>query len=291
MPVKKLYKRLSVAFFGSFAESQGFKKLDTQLEAAGMHILTKTYASIILLSTILIFLLSLITVLTGLALFQVTGIAFIVFAVTIPIFAALASFAFLFYYPAQRAQSVKKSLENDLPFALAHLSAIASSGISPEHMFELITGFKEYKNISKQASLIVRNIRTFGMSSVSAINNVAETTPSPEFKQILSGISFNIEKGGNLVEYIKQMADKALFDYRIKREKYMKTLSTYADIYAALLVAAPLMMLAVLGILAVIGGEVLGLSIPELITILTFLVLPGLNIAFIMFIHLTYPGV
>ena len=125
------------------------------------------------------------------------------------------------------------------------------------------------------------------MSSVKAIDVVARASPSPQWKQVLNGISFTISEGGDLPQYLKQMAEKSLFDYRIKREKYLHTLSTYADIYTALLVAAPLMMLSMLGILSVIGGEIIGFGIGELITILTFVILPFLNIAFIAFIHLT----
>jgi len=284
-----IYKRLSVSFFGNIAEIETFQKLGPNINAAGINILPKTYASIVISTTIISYLISLIAVISILSIFQVITASFMT-VITVPIMVALLTFITLYYYPSQRASSMKKSIDNDLPFALAHLSAIASAGISPEYMFELLTGFKEYKNISHQASRVVRNIRVFGMSSVTAINNVAETTPSPSLKQVLTGISFNIEKGGNLVQYMKQMADKGLFEYRMKREKYLKTLSTYADIYAALLVAAPLMMLAVLGILAIIGGEILGFAIPELITILTFVILPILNITFLAFIHFTYPG-
>jgi archaellum biogenesis protein FlaJ (TadC family) len=171
------------------------------------------------------------------------------------------------------------------------MNAIVSSGIPPEHMFDMLTDFEEYGDISTNARMIVRNVRTFGMSSNNAITSVAKKTPSQSFRQVLMGIATTIEKGGNLEEYIKSMSDKALFEYGIKRDKYLKTLSTYADIYTALLVAAPLMMLAVLGVMGIIGGQVLGLSIGDLILLITFLVLPALNISFLAFIHMTYPGV
>ena len=87
------------------------------------------------------------------------------------------------------------------------------------------------------------------------------------------------------------MSDKALFDYRIKREKYLKTLSTYADIYTALLVAAPLFLLSTLATMSIIGGDVMGFSTSEIVTIMTWLVLPLMNIGFLAFIHITYPGV
>ena len=270
---------------------RGFKKLKPQLEAAGVQVLLKTYVAIILFTVFLAYIFSLIGIVVFLSFFPTDFLSFITYALIVPPFIALVAFAVMYYYPGQKAVAVRKSIENDLPFALTHLAALASSGISPEFMFDLMAGFKEYKDIAQQSSLVARNIKTFGMSSVAAINSVAATTPSPNFKQVLTGITFTIEKGGNLVEYLKQLADKELFNYRLKRERYLKTLSTYADIYTALLIAAPLMMLSILGILGVIGGEIVGLTIPELISVLTFFLLPGMNIAFLTFIHLTYPGI
>ncbi|MBL7160492.1 MAG: type II secretion system F family protein [Candidatus Aenigmarchaeota archaeon] len=288
----KMYKRVSAVFFGGFENAKAFQKMKPGLQAAGINMLLKTYVGLMISTSILVYLATLIAALLAFGIFiPVDTFSFVLFVIAIPIFAGFAAFAGLYFYPSQRASSVKNSIDNDLPFALSHMAAIASSGIPPESLFELLSGFEEYKDISKQASRVVRNIKTFGMSSVSAIRAVAIATPSPTLKQVFNGITFTVEKGGNLPNYLKQMAEKSLFDYRLKREKYLKTLSTYADIYTALVVAAPLMMLAVLGILSVIGGEVIGFTISELITILTFVVLPFMNIAFLAFIHLTYPGV
>jgi flagellar protein FlaJ len=157
-------------------------------------------------------------------------------------------------------------------------------------MFELLTGFKEYGEISKQSSIIVRNIKTFGMSSVNAIVDVAKRTPSPSFRQILSGIQSTIEKGGNLTEYLEEMSERSLFEYRINRENYLKTLSTYADMYTAVLITAPVMMIIVLGIMSVIGGDIMGMAATDLIFLMTWVIVPLLNITFLAFLHTTHPS-
>ncbi|MBU0530694.1 MAG: type II secretion system F family protein, partial [Nanoarchaeota archaeon] len=223
-------------------------------------------------------------------LLQLEMITMLYYVMFIPILSASLLFVFLYIYPIQRTNAIRSAIEGDLPFALAHMNAIASSGVPPEYLFSLLTDFKEYKQVAKSAEIVVRNISTFGMSSTVAIKNVADRTPSAMFKQVLDGIVSTIEAGGNLVLYLKEMSEKALFDYRIKRENYLKMLSTYADIYTALLVAAPLMMMAVLGIMNLIGGQILGLSSPELIWLITWVALPIMNSVFILFIHVTYPG-
>lgn len=293
MDFKRSYKRFSLMVFGKAADkiSSSFENLKNPLSSSGMDFLLRSWVSISLLTVILTFVVSLAVTYTLSVFFALEFIMFLYLTVFVPILAAAFVFLGFYLYPIQKARALKKAIEIDMPFALSHMSAIASSGIPPEFIFQLLTEFEEYEGISRQAKMIVRNIKTLGMSSVAAIKDVAEKTPSPSFKQVLVGMTVTIEKGGDVVKYLKEMADKALFDYRIKREKYMKTLSTYADIYTALLVAAPLMMLAVLGVMSIIGGEIMGLSIQDLISLITWVLLPLLNIIFLAFIHITYPGV
>ncbi|MEE9406082.1 MAG: type II secretion system F family protein [Candidatus Aenigmarchaeota archaeon] len=288
-----IYKRLSLSIFGHVADrfSTNFMVLKPHLMKSGVGILLRTWVAIILTSVLLVYLASLAVMLTASMFIYIEFVTFFYMVVFVPIMLAAMTFMTFYLYPIQRAKSLERSIETDLPFALAHMSAIASSGIPPEFMFELLVSFEEYKAISVQAKMIVRNIKSYGMSSLSAMKDVAKRTPSASFKQVLNGMTSTIERGGDLVNYLKDMSDKSLFAYRIKRENYLKTLSTYADIYTALLVAAPLMLLAVLGVMSIIGGEIMGLTIQDIITLLTWLVLPLLNIVFLAFIHVTYPGV
>ncbi|MCD6591100.1 MAG: type II secretion system F family protein [Candidatus Aenigmarchaeota archaeon] len=289
-----LYKKIALALFGDIVEKyiESFRPLESHIKNANMKILLKTWVSIIMLSTCVSFVLSLAAAYFVMNfMVEVEPYVYIFTIISFPVFVSSIVFIFFYLYPVQREKARQKSIENNLPFAITHMSAIASSGIPPEFMFELLTEFKEYGEISEEAKLIMRNIKTFGMSSVVALKNVAEHTPSKAFRELLLGIVSTIESGGDLTEYLKEMSEKALFEYRIKREKYLKTLSTYADIYTALLVAAPLMMLSLLATMSIIGGSVMGMTIQDLIDFMTWVILPILNVAFIAFIHVTYPGV
>jgi flagellar protein FlaJ len=286
------YRSLSVKVFGSMAEhsENSFRSLRPQLRGAGINMLLKTYVSIIYMTTILVYLAALGIVAALLPLLIDDLVMFIYYIMFVPILSASFAFMLLFIYPSQRYKSAKKSIENNLPFALIHMDSITSSGIPMEFMFELLGNLKEYGEVSRQARLVVRNIKTFGMSSVSAIEDVAKKTPSPALKQVLTGISSSITKGGNLSGFLKEMSEKNLFEYRLKREQYVKTLSTFADIYTAVMIAAPLMMLSVLVMMNLIGGDVMGMTIPGAISLMTYVAVPVMNIAFLAFIHMSYPG-
>lgn len=289
-----LYKKLSLVFFGDLVEKNidSFKPLEPHIRNANMKVLLKTWVGVLFFTTLLSFIVSFASIYVALTyIIEVEFHIYVFSVIFFPVFVASIVFVILYLYPVQRERSRQKSIENNLPFAITHMAAIASSGIPTEFMFELLTGFKEYGEVTEDSKLIMRNIKTFGMSSVDSLKDIAERTPSQDFREILLGIVSTIESGGNMVEFLREMADKALFSYRIKREKYLKTLSTYADIYTALLVAAPLMMLSLLATMSIIGGSVMGLTINELMLLITWIVLPVLNVGFLLFIHTTYPGV
>lgn len=284
-----IYKRLSVKLLGDLADrTEGtFSYIKPYLMAANISVLLKTWVSMMFLTTILAYLISLSFTLGLLLFLGVESLTLFYYSLFIPIMVTSLTFLVFYTYPMQKAKSLKKSIENNLPFAMIHMNAISSSGIPPEFMFQLLSKFREYGEISNQAGMIVRNMNVFGMSSVNAINNVARRTSSEAFKHILTGISSTIEKGGNLNNYLKEMADKSLFNYRLDREKYVKTLSTYADIYTAVLIAAPLILISVFVMMSILGGDIFGLSTRDAIIIMIWIVIPALNIIFLTFIHVT----
>jgi flagellar protein FlaJ len=286
------YKRLSMRLFGRLAEGseKGFESLGPHLRGAGMYMLLKAYVAMVYMSTAVAYLSALaITLLVSMLLVE-DFVMLVYYVMFIPVLAASIVFMVMYIYPSHRSRNVAKSIDNNLPFALIHMDSIASSGIPTEHMFELLGSLREYGEISRQAGLVVRNIKTLGMSSVSAINDVAGRTPSPAFKQVLTGISSTVTKGGNLTGFLREMSEKNLFEYRLRREKYVKTLSTFADIYTAVMIAAPLMMLSVLVMMNIIGGDIMGMTIPGMISLMTYVIVPLMNVAFLAFIHMSYPG-
>ena len=194
-------------------------------------------------------------------------------------------------YPFQVLRANKRSIDTNIPFAINHMSAISSSGVSPYVMFKLMSNIKEYGEISKECTRIIRNIDMFGMAITTSVKNVANRTPSPEFKKfLLSAISI-IETGGNLQSYLENASKEALFEYKLKRESYLQTLAMYADIYTAVLIAAPLFFVSVLSIMALVGGQVLGLDVPTALRLGIYGIIPIMNIAFLAFIHYTQPPV
>ncbi|MFB6075662.1 MAG: type II secretion system F family protein [Candidatus Aenigmatarchaeota archaeon] len=309
------FKKMAVRICGGLGNEtiDFFKSIKRPLDQSNIKILFRTYVSIIIFSSILTFIslsltvlivfyflleFNLVWVLSGSFLAGMTG--------------SMVAFFLMYFYPIQKASHRKKSIVTNLPFAINHMAAVASSGVPPYIIFKLLTEFKEYGEISMEAKKVVRNIDTFGQDITSSIRQVADESPSREFSEFLKGIVSTVETGGNLEKYLKNRAKEALFNYKLKREEYMESLSTYADFYTAVLIAAPLFLIALLAVMNMLEGQFGGISLsttcPEgvslsLQSVITgtcslgimelgvYLFIPLLNTIFIAFIHFTQPEV
>jgi len=198
---------------------------------------------------------------------------------------------FLFYiWPIKLIMGRKENIESNMPFVINHMSAIATSGVPPHTMFTLIADTKEYGELSNECGRVVRNMEVLGMDVTSAIKEVSTRTPSLSLKTFFNGVTSTILSGGDLKGYLNDAAKEAMNDYKMKREKYISTLATYADFYVGVLIAAPLFFVSVMSLLAVIGGSLFGMSLPLLMALGIYVIIPMMNIIFILFVHITQPS-
>ena len=89
--------------------------------------------------------------------------------------------------------------------------------------------------------------------------------------------------------YLKTKADDTMNTYKLERKKYVETLSTYSDIYTAILIAAPLLFIIVLVMISIIGNKIGNLEIGFIQKLGTFVIVPALNIGFIFFMNIVQP--
>lgn len=210
----------------------------------------------------------------------------------IPVVFFLICFFVIYTYPFEKLKHKARNIDTNMPFAVNHLAAIASSGVPPERAFEMLTQFKEYGSVSVEAKNIVDRINIFGEDLTQALTHVAKTTPSKPLRDLLHGIMSITESGGNLKDYLNEVASLALFNYKLARRKYIETLSTYADIYTGILIAAPLFLVAILTVMNIIPGSfVAGFTVDQIMWLGVYVVIPLLNIGFLAFVAYTQPEI
>jgi archaeal flagellar protein FlaJ len=206
----------------------------------------------------------------------------------IPIFTPIIVFLALYLYPMTEQSSITKKIDQELPFAVIHMSAISGSGIEPTQIFKIIGLSKEYPALRKEIRKVLNQINLYGHDLVTSLRNVAATTPSLKLAELFSGVSTTITSGGDLSTFFEKRAESLLIAYRLEREKYTRLAETFMDVYISLVIAAPMILMTILVLISVSN---LNTSIsPLLMTILIIFIIGVLNAIFLGFLHLKQPN-
>lgn len=249
------YLKLSNRFFLEAATNvvkKGyFKNLPLELKKANLDILFQTYIAMIFLSTLIsFFLASLIFI--GLLIYGI-GILNIFW---IPLVVPIGVFLALIYYPSTEKMSISKKIDEEIPFAVIHMSSISGSGIEPSQIFKIVGLSKDYPYLKKEIMKILNQINLYGYDLVNALNNVSKTTANQRLAELFMGLSTTISSGGNLQEFFNKRADTLLLGYKLEKEGLIKMAETFMDIYISVVIAAPMILMLMLIMISVSGIEI-----------------------------------
>lgn len=282
-------RSLAVSVFGGVVDKYGdiFSVVKESLPKAGIKMTFRTYMSIVFFLATISYVSSMVILILAFRIVDISPMMTIAYLMFIPFTIAISCIVIFIFHPYNKMSDRKKSIETNLPFVLTHMGAIAESGVPPYVVFRLIAKFQEYGEVSTEMKKIVRNIETFGINPLKSVKEVAERTPSDKLKQILLGFVTTTESGGDVKVYLKNAGEQSLFDWRIKREKYLQQLSAYAEFYTGILIAAPLFIIALFAVMGMIQSTVAGYDILFLTKLSIYVLVPALNGGFLIFLHST----
>lgn len=287
-----LFGKYSNSLFDNFSKDltkkypDFFKPLYHNLRLANIRIFSNTYINISLAGGFLAFILSFIL---GLFLFEGISVLKYIQVISFSLFIFVLTLVIFFYYPNIIVDNRRREIKNDLPFAILHMAAVAGSGARLIDVFAMLLQSGEYKALSGEIKRIMNYVHLFGYNLTTALKSISQITPSPDFKELLNGMISTIESGGSIKNFLKSKAEDTMNTYRLERKKYVEVLSTYSDIYTAILIAAPLLFIIVLVMINIIGSKLGGLDISFIQKLGTFVIVPALNIGFIVFMNIVQP--
>jgi flagellar protein FlaJ len=193
----------------------------------------------------------------------------------------------MYSYPYLEKKAAENKIDQELPFATIHMSAIAGSMIEPSKIFSIIISTGEYPMVSREFTKLLNEVNVYGYNLVSALRNLAFNSPSKRMGELFNGLATTITSGGNLPEFFNKRAQSLLFDYRLEREKYTRAAETFMDIYISVVIAAPMILMLLLMMMKISG---LGVSFStNMIALLMVLGVSVINIIFLTFLQLKTP--
>jgi len=202
-------------------------------------------------------------------------------------FIPLSTALFMYIYPSLEEKSAAGKINGELPFATIHMAAISGSMIDPSKIFTIILQTKEYPHLEKEFTKLLNEINIYGYDLITALKNVSYNSPSKKLSELLNGLATTISSGGNLPDFFKKRSETLLFEYKIEREKQIKTSETFMDVYISVVIAAPMILMLLLVMMKISG---LGFSLSTgTITLITVLGVFLINIFFLTFLQIKQP--
>ncbi len=268
-----------------------FKDVDVNLHKSGLRVSFKGYVSLAILTTLLTSVSVFVTVpLISFLVFNLSPSLIILYTAGATLFAGAFSIIGFYLYPIIKADSVKRNLDDGLPFTTGYLSILAGAGVTPAQMFRSLAKIDASLSICQEAKNIVRDVELFGVDIISALDSASKRTPSEKFKELLEGLIATMHSGGELGKYLSERSAQYMRLKKIALRRLGDTLGVLAEFYVVLLVAGPLIMVVMLAVMAMLGGGMPGLFDPRLLlNLLTYLGIPLGSIVFLITLDMVSP--
>ena len=268
-----------------------FKDMDTNLRKSGMRISFKAYVSSAILITFLVSVCVLILVpLLLVFILHLPHVSSLLFGIGTGLLSGALTIVGFYVYPIYRADNLKRTLEDGLPFTTGYLAILAGAGVPPDKIFRSLAQVDAPLAVTNEAKTVVRDVELLGFDVLSALEAASDRTPSVMFKELLEGFIATIHSGGGLTKYLTDRSRQYMRLKRIALRRFSDSLQVLAEFYVTLLVAGPLILVVMLAVMAMLGGGGQGLLDPRLLLyLLTYLSIPIGSIVFLIALDVVYP--
>lgn len=205
---------------------------------------------------LLIAVLFLITYLTS---FEIGGIYLILITMT---------YTFLIYYPQIKEKNSYSDLNQELPYALRHMSIELKSG-KGLHDTMLTIKNSNYGSLSKEFTRVLEEIK-FGKQTEESLQEMSHRVNSEGLSRTIHQIIGTLRVGGNLANSLDIIAKDISFETQIKLKEYSQKLNSFILIYTFIAILAPVIILIMLMAGSTVMGDVISGNLLILIYSLFF---------------------
>ena len=164
----------------------------------------------------------------------------------------LMTYMFLIYYPQMKEQRGYSDLNQELPYALRHMSIELKAGRGLHDALITIKN-ANYGSLSREFTRVLEEIK-FGKTTEDALMEMAHRVKSEGLSRSIHQIIGTLRVGGNLASSLEIIAKDISFDMQIKLKEYSQKLNSFILIYTFIAILAPVISL----IMLMAGSTVMG---------------------------------
>ncbi len=209
----------------------------------------------------------------------------VIFCLLTSIMVGKVTFGLFIYYPNYVASNVKRKIEKDLVYTVNYMSILSGAGATPGETFSSLVRVGKVFGIDESAKSIIKSIEFLGEDTVTALDMESKSTPSKDYADFLQGYIATTQTGGSSKVYLEAMAEKFMENQKRQLGKVIEQLNLAGEVFVSGLIAFPTIMVTMLSIMGFFGGDVLGgLSAPQLMTLMTYVLIPFIAAGILVFI-------
>ena len=281
----------SYRLFGQRLKTPSLKRLEENLKKAALPMPAEVYLSFVLLISLIVFAGGF---LNGfIALYTLShSLAFsIPLSLLIGVFSAGVGFASLYFYPSVRAGRRRREIEANLPYVISTLSILSAAGVSADRAFRLLAALEKGGQIGLggEAVLIYRDLTLLGGDLISVLKEAAERKVSTHLSTLLEGIVATIRSGGDLTTYLQEEGRSFMRLQRSILRELLDLMVIIAEVFIALLVAFPLILIVMLVVMSSLGGGVGAAGPATIVPLVIYGLVPAAGILLLILLDLATP--
>lgn len=191
--------------------------------------------------------------------FEIGGIYLILITMT---------YTFLIYYPQIKEKNSYSDLNQELPYALRHMSIELKSGKGLHDTLVTIKN-SDYGSLSKEFTRVLEEIK-FGKQTEESLQEMSHRVNSEGLSRTIHQIIGTLRVGGNLANSLDIIAKDISFETQIKLKEYSQKLNSFILIYTFIAILAPVIILIMLMAGSTVMGDVISGNLLILIYSLFF---------------------
>ncbi|KPN31134.1 flagellar assembly protein J [Halolamina pelagica] len=136
-----------------------------------------------------------------------------------------------------------------------------------------------YGEAAVEIGVAVRDMNTFGTDVLTALDGMADRTPSDNLDEFGENLASVLGSGQSLSNFLKGQYERYQEEAEAQQRQYLDLLSTFAEAYVTVLVAGPLFLITILVVVGLVLQDTL-----DLLRVVVYLGIPLASLGFIAYI-------
>ncbi len=179
-----------------------------------------------------------------------------------------------------RARRREVLVDGSVARTIAFVYALSRSGmVYPDIMRTVGENRGAFGESAEEIGVVTKDMDLFGADLVTALERVAQRTPSEQFSDFAENFASVLRTGRNVPGYLREQYDQYQKDRVANQERLLELFTALGEAYVAALVAGPLFLITVLLVFGILTGELL-----DFLRGIVYVMIPLANAGFVLYL-------